>query len=520
MKKKDQKRFDLAYRDFKKQNYQSTVSLCIQILEANSASANVLELLTLSLLKLGRIHDLRKVLPKSKSLIASLPKVVLFWGGISFYKAGNLSTACAYGKIFCMRFPTEPQGLVNYAGFLNSKNRFDLALEFGERALKICPDDPNALNNVAVAKSRLRKKDEALKHFEKMVTLGSMSDDFRVNYANLLRDLYRFDDAEKELQKCHQNSNVKYNLSLLKLAKLDIADGLKLSQYRLLQRDNFAMQMKVGLPFLIDARRCSGCKVLVWAEQGLGERILFYPLLFKLERAGIKVFLSGFEKLKDIVNISKFRLHEPSAGFDQYDFQLPLASIPYCFGMSKDMLTRSIARDGLRSKSFPHGERKIVIGLTWRSGNETVGFEKSLSLNEVVSNLPKSGNLEYRFMQPGLTDDEIYLINKLQADHGFQVWGLDQDWYDLSVVERALYQCNLFVSVSNTNAHLAGQLGVPTVLLIPSDFGNLWYWNLINANSSTSEIYPSIKIVGFSRSNMEIEFNDELPKAVKNFCGI
>ena len=50
--------------------------------------------------------------------------------------------------------------------------------------------------------------------------------------------------------------------------------------------------------------------------------------------------------------------------------------------------------------------------------------------------------------------------------------------------------CDLVITVSNSNAHIAGRLGVKTYLLIPKHAGTFWYWN---DDQSKSFFYPSIQ---------------------------
>ena len=52
--------------------------------------------------------------------------------------------------------------------------------------------------------------------------------------------------------------------------------------------------------------------------------------------------------------------------------------------------------------------------------------------------------------------------------------------------------CDVVVTVSNTTAHLAGALGVPTLLMLPYSRGSLWYWH---EGRDDSPWYPSIRIV-------------------------
>ena len=61
---------------------------------------------------------------------------------------------------------------------------------------------------------------------------------------------------------------------------------------------------------------------------------------------------------------------------------------------------------------------------------------------------------------------------------------------DLLGLTDFLYTCDFVITVSNTNAHLAASIGIPTYLLLPLSKGKFWYWN--NEKNNKNLWYPSI----------------------------
>ena len=51
---------------------------------------------------------------------------------------------------------------------------------------------------------------------------------------------------------------------------------------------------------------------------------------------------------------------------------------------------------------------------------------------------------------------------------------------DIDGVAGLIKSCDFVVTVSNSNAHISGKLGVKTFLLLPYNDGKLWYWGLNN----------------------------------------
>jgi ADP-heptose:LPS heptosyltransferase len=77
-----------------------------------------------------------------------------------------------------------------------------------------------------------------------------------------------------------------------------------------------------------------------------------------------------------------------------------------------------------------------------------------------------------------------------------------------------LKNLDLFITVSNSTAHFAGALGIPTILICPKKSSTYYYWN---TNSGSSIWYKNIKVLGVDSSvnktveqiNNIVEKNDE-----------
>ena len=60
-----------------------------------------------------------------------------------------------------------------------------------------------------------------------------------------------------------------------------------------------------------------------------------------------------------------------------------------------------------------------------------------------------------------------------------------------------LKNLDIFITVSNSTAHFAGALGVPTILLCPKKSSTYYYWN---TNTGSSIWYKNMKILGINDS--------------------
>ena len=60
-----------------------------------------------------------------------------------------------------------------------------------------------------------------------------------------------------------------------------------------------------------------------------------------------------------------------------------------------------------------------------------------------------------------------------------------------------LKNLDLFITVSNSTAHFAGALGVPTILICPKKSSTYYYWN---TQTGSSIWYKNIKVLGIKKS--------------------
>ena len=71
-----------------------------------------------------------------------------------------------------------------------------------------------------------------------------------------------------------------------------------------------------------------------------------------------------------------------------------------------------------------------------------------------------------------------------------------------------LKNIDVFVTVSNSTAHFAGALGIPTILICPKQSSTYYYWDYENGKTPW---YESISIVKFKHSlNYTMKLVDEL----------
>ena len=85
---------------------------------------------------------------------------------------------------------------------------------------------------------------------------------------------------------------------------------------------------------------------------------------------------------------------------------------------------------------------------------------------------------EFEFFNIQYTDEQDEVDGFLK-DYNISINNIDKvdPFNDLLGLSDFLYTCDFVITVSNTNAHLAASLGIPTYLLLPLSKGRFWYWS-------------------------------------------
>ena len=133
---------------------------------------------------------------------------------------------------------------------------------------------------------------------------------------------------------------------------------------------------------------------------------------------------------------------------------------------------------------------KKKIGISWKSIFNIFGSLKSLELNDFI----KLYNQDRAFfnLQYG---NNIKEINKFK-ESGKSIYNFDNvDLFnDFNSLISILKNLDVFVTVSNSTAHFAGALGVPTILICPKKSSTYYYWDYEDGKTPW---YNSISIVKF-----------------------
>jgi tetratricopeptide (TPR) repeat protein len=372
---------------------------------------------------------------------------------------------------------------VELARTLQKMRRYADAVPAFRRALELARCPPEVYNDLANCLVYLQRNDEALEVFEDLVRRYPRSLVPRLGYANALFQLGRFDEAgvQYDLIRAREPDNyfVHWNRALLLLQRHRFEEGWQCYERRLLTlTDNhprvFPFPRWRGEPL-------AGKTVLVYAEQGLGDEIMFASCLEEFAALAGRTIVECNPKLAAIfarsfpamtVLAAEERAIPSWMGrLDGVDFQVAGGSLPGVFRRTADRFPgrpflkadpAKVARWRRELDRLGDGPK---VGISWRGGSvRTRTVARSIGLADWAPILDVPA-CHFVSLQYGDVAEEVRELNA-GGRRRVTLWQEALDDYD----ETAALVCalDLVVTVCTALVHLSGALGQRSWVLVPS----------------------------------------------------
>lgn len=350
--------------------------------------------------------------------------------------------------------------------------RFHDSIACYQLGLQMTPEHPTQLLNMAVALEQVGRYVESMGLYRKLL--------------------------EKDPDHPAVNNNIAINL--LRMGEFEAGWPRYEWRWPAAHKEHyqqFAIPRWTGQPL-------KGKTLLVWAEQGIGDHVMFASILNELRETADDLHYEIYARLDGL-----FRRSFPSVHFirrevqgerevagekvfqqnwPRSDYHIPIGSLPELFRPSLQSFenrspylisdpeeTQSLREDYQRQ--FP-GKR--LIGISWRGG-KTVNTEM------------QSRNIAFKYLAPLANHSEIQLID-LQYDStpedlanaascGVRLHHDERIDPCIDMDKQASQICALdaVISVDNTTVHLAGALGIDTYALLPLNPN--WRWGIRGARA-------------------------------------
>jgi len=395
----------------------------------------------------------------------------------------------------------------------HEKRDAEKAEKFFLEALRIDGLSYHVINNIAGFYREEGKNNKAIEYYLKAISLNPNNPYIYNNLSKSYFDLDKYENAKensfKALELKPDDGDIQKTLSFIYLKNHDYENGwnyfdgrLKLNEF--IKRNENITKLNNKL-FRKKVLNNSKNKILVLREQGVGDEILYGsmygdilknvenitiecdPRLLSLFKRSFPEYSNNFVELGNISN-EEFKL-------EKIDYVLYAGSLGKYYRKSLTNFTNEpylkvskIKYDEMQNKLSKY-KNKNNIGVSWKSFNNRYSSDKSLDLDnfEHIFKLPNCNifNLQY-----GDVSDEIDEFNN-KKNKLLGIEGLDL-YNDFEGIASLLKSLDIFITISNSTAHLAGSLGVKTLLIKPYNYALFHYWNQKN---NKTPWYNSVELI-------------------------
>lgn len=370
-------------------------------------------------------------------------------------------------------------------------------------AVKELPDSADAWDALGTALRALNRTDEALEAYAKANDLDPQSLRIRANMGSALVDAGYVVDGIVMLEGClKERPNFGYAFLCLSRAVMlygDLERGWMLYSQRRRIPEFFSQVNKYPVP-IWDGKRSE--RVILVGEEGAGEKLMYASMIREMQAAGAEVVFEAnksFARFAPLIRRSfpdiEVRVEE-NAPFGVQS-QILSGDLPRLFRQTFKHFPKHdgyLVPDPERVAWFKNYFRSRfdddkIVGFSWRGGDALARF-KGLPLKDFAPLLRTPG-VTFIDLQFGPHDQERADVAASGLPVPHRIPSLDT-WEDMDGMAACMAACDEVITVSNTNAHIAGALGVKVTNVIPSQAGAMWFWF---SDRSDSPWYPSMRLI-------------------------
>jgi len=468
---------------------------------------------------------------------------LLLEAAIERHKNGQLVAA---NLIYQEIRKSEPNNInvLNLSGVLSSQiGQHDIALNLLSKAIDIDPEFAEAFNNRGAVLKELERLEEALKHYNKALNLNPNYSDALNNRGNVLREFDRLDEAlcdynraialKPDFAQAYNNRGITFgylkkfkqsfkdfdkaislkpdyaeafqNICSFSLLLCNFEESWPLYEWRWIGKNETWSKKGRTISPLNSSKPLwggeTGKRVFLWAEQGIGDEIMFSSMLKEVYAASSQLIVQCDQRLIPLFKRSFnddiiYNHNRDEISEDAYDFHIPMGSLPGIFRPSLKSFKKGSQpflrfelkkANSLRQKILNDPEEKL-IGISWKSKSILPGsLKRNISLSDIVHyiNMPKTRLLS---LQYGDVSKEIMQLKKETGIDVIQIDEID-NYADIDGLAAIIGACDQVVSIDNATVHLAGALGADTRVLLP--YNRDWRWGV---SGTTSYWYDSIRL--------------------------
>ena len=382
---------------------------------------------------------------------------------------------------------SSAQALYFKGTVLNLKNYPEAAIDSFKNALRIEPDYPEVHLNIGIILNDKQELGAAIESYKKAIKINPNYADAHYNLGIALKEIGETDAAIESYRQAIKikpdYADANLNQSLAYLHNGDFKSGWVKHEWRWAAGKCSSVPVKSTKPRWSSSEKN---RVLLWAEQGIGDEIMFASVIPELYAACSKLIVKIDKRLIPLFRRSfpediDFRLRDEAVSETEYDAHIPMGSLPLHFRQTIDsfkptargwLTACDIKGSRLRRKLLSDGS-EILIGISWHSTKPRKGGEKKVMKLAQLAKKLDAPKVKLINLQYGDVNDEL---DSLQQETGIEVVQVPEidNKTDIDDLAALIMACDKVVSISNVTIHLAGALGKEAQVLLA--YSSDWRW--------------------------------------------
>jgi tetratricopeptide (TPR) repeat protein len=423
----------------------------------------------------------------------------------------NAEALASYEKALAMN-PRHASTLLNYGNLLYDMRRFEAALGLYDRLLELAQNDIDALagawSNRGLVLSELNRHDEALANCDKAVALRPDAAYVYNNRGEVLAKMNRHREALVSYQQASAVNAVGaenhlgprnmlgqdagrdeilarygrtavldlaqsyFAMAFLKIRLGEWREGWQLYEWRWRTKGIEALRRAFDCPLWLGKDNLADKTILLHAEQGLGDAMLFCRYVPMVEALGAKVVVEVPLPLVGLVSTVSPSAHVVAKGSSLPDcgFHCPLSSLPLAFGTTPATVPTNIPYLAVQAdKQKEWRERlgvktKPRVGLVWSgSGKLSSGLDFKRDIPFAQFQRIMVEGIDYYCLQKDIRPACSEVITN-RTDIAVYADMLESFADTAALVS----EMDLVISIDTSVAHLAGALGRAVWILLPA----------------------------------------------------
>jgi Flp pilus assembly protein TadD len=446
----------------------------------------------------GHMEDAIKAMKRCVQLMPNYPDGYLNLGS-ALFQTGKLDEAIIAYKKALEQNPRHFDAANGLARIYKKQNNMEECIAAYKLCTEIRPQAPENWLNLGWALGRVQRFDDAAEAYRKATELKPDYSDGFSGLSYSLQNAGRLDEAivaaSKAVELEPHRPVLHGNLGMLLLLKGNFEEGWPEYEWRCQTREwsRDPARERFNHPRW-DGSELGGKRILLHPEQGFGDTIHFVRYASLIAQRGGKVIVECYPPLDRLLKTVPGVEQVVVCGtpLPEFDVQSSMMTLPLIFNTRLETIPANIPYISAAPEDvekwrarFAQAQKKgLKVGLAWAGQPKHENDkERSIPLMDLAP-LASAPGVHFYSLQKEFGGDQAQ-----NPPPGMRLIDWTEDIHDFADTAAMMMSLDLIITVDTAIAHLAGALGRPTWVMVPSSPD--WRWM---TGRSDTPWYPTLRL--------------------------